>query len=59
MSLYMLANAKMKANAPIEPTNAWPMWIHVLIRFVIGVMSGSPVRKTMCASSFWRQVTGR
>ena len=29
-------NAKMNASAPIEPTSAWPMWIHVLIRSVMG-----------------------
>src|SRR5205807_3698984 len=46
--------AKMNASAPIEPTRAWPMWIHVLMRFVIGVMSGSPARKNMCASSSFR-----
>src|SRR5207249_11571179 len=37
-------NAKIKASAPIEPTSAWPMWIHVVMRLVIGVMSGSPAR---------------
>src|SRR6267378_518998 len=36
------SKAKMKASAPIEPTSAWPMWIHVVMRLVIGVMSGSP-----------------
>jgi hypothetical protein len=39
--------AKMKASAPIDPTNAWPMWIQMLIMSWIGVMSG-PARKTMC-----------
>src|SRR3989441_12409160 len=40
-------NAKMKARAPIDATNAWPMWIQVVIRFVIGVMSGPASRKIM------------
>src|SRR5207245_4710047 len=42
--------AKMNASAPIEPTRAWPMWIHVLMRFVIGVMSGAESRKSMRTS---------
>jgi len=37
--------AKMNESAPIDPTRAWPMWIQVLMRLVIGVMSGSPARK--------------
>lgn len=28
----MHANAKMKASAPMEPTRAWPMCVHVTIR---------------------------
>lgn len=40
-------NAKMKASAPMEPTSAWPMWIHVLIRSVIGAMSGYAASKCM------------
>ena len=43
-------NAKINARAPIEPTSACPMWIQIVIRLTMGVMSGSPVRKTMCAS---------
>jgi hypothetical protein len=38
-------NAKMKANAPIEPTSAWPMWIHVVIRSRMGRMLGSAARE--------------
>ena len=48
------SKANMNASAPIEPTRAWPMWIHVVMRLVIGVMSGSPARKNMCASSSFR-----
>jgi len=36
----MHANAKMKANAPIDPTSAWPIWIQV----VIGAMFGSAAK---------------
>src|SRR5712692_2911558 len=43
-------NAKMNASAPIDPTSAWPMWIQVVIRFVMGVMSGSPARNDIRAS---------
>jgi hypothetical protein len=34
------ANAKMKASAPMEATSAWAMCVQVVIRSVIGVMSG-------------------
>ena len=44
------ANAKINAKAPTEPTSAWPIWIQVVIRFVIGVMSGSPASRNVCAS---------
>lgn len=37
----------MNANAPIEPTSAWPMWIQVVIRSVIGAMSGVEARNNM------------
>jgi hypothetical protein len=37
----------MNASPPTEPTKAWPMWIQVVIRFVIGVMSGSASRKNL------------
>ena len=40
----------MNASAPIDPTSAWPMWIQVVIRFVMGVMSGSPARNEIRAS---------
>ena len=46
-SVYEIhAKAKMNASAPTEPTSARPMWIQVLIRSVMGVMSG-PARKTI------------
>jgi len=47
-------NAKMNAKAPIEPTSAWPMWIHVLIRSVMGAMSGLAARNAICASRSFR-----
>ena len=38
--------APINASAPMDPTSAWPIWIQVLIRLVMGVMSGSPARKS-------------
>ncbi len=41
-SVYALhANAKMKANAPMDATSAYAMCVHVVIRSVMGVMSGA------------------
>src|SRR6202521_1089535 len=43
-------NAKMNARAPTDPQRAGPMWIQVVIRLVIGVMSGAVSRNSIRAS---------
>jgi len=51
-SVYALhANAKMKASAPMEATSAWAMCVQVVIRSVIGVMSGAAARSGIGTTS--------
>jgi hypothetical protein len=42
---FACVNAKMEAKAPIDATRACAMWVQVVIRSVIGVMSGPAARK--------------